>query len=565
MRWVVADRLPDAENALKQSVGVGSLAAAILAQRGYQDPVDAQAFLSPDYSQLGDPTLLPDYALARDAILSARDAGDLIFVHGDYDVDGITSSAIFDRFLRKIGAKVQTHVPHRMREGYGIHASAVEAASQAGAKLFLTCDCGIAAHEPVRLARAAGMTVVVTDHHHVGEIIPEAHAVVNPHRSDSKYPFPDISGAGVVFRLCEGITRDLGWPVDKFRENFIDLAAIGTIADVMPLQGDNRVIAHFGLQHLATTRKPGLRALLSVADATPPFKSGTVGFQIGPRLNAAGRIDDAALALKLVLSNDDDEARELALQVDAVNTERRSQQQRMIEEAALRIEAHRLHDRKVILIADPAWHVGIVGIVAGRLVEQFRRPVFVMTVDEESGIVKGSGRSIETFHLAEAIQAHPELLSGGGHAMAAGMSFKHADFDAVEAALIAYADRTISDDDLIPVRRIDLEIQAAEMSAGTVAELSKLEPFGMGNPSPVFLMRDVELLQVGPTRKPEHVRTTLRLPDDQLVIAMAFGFGEEVTALEIGAKLDVVFSAEIDTWGGRNSLKWTLKDFRRAG
>src|SRR4051812_9037429 len=228
-QWIVPERNAEAERRLQQELNVSSLVAALLVQRGWTDPAAAHKFLNPSLDDLHDPTLLPDYEAARNEILGARERGEIIFVHGDYDVDGVTSASILDRFLRKIGCKVVTHVPHRMKEGYGIHASAVEAAKAAGASLFLTCDCGISAFEQVAAARAAGLRVVVTDHHTVHEEMPEAHAVVNPHRPDSKYPFDDLSGAGVVLKLCAGLTKELGWPVEMFYKNFLDLAALGTI------------------------------------------------------------------------------------------------------------------------------------------------------------------------------------------------------------------------------------------------------------------------------------------------------------------------------------------------
>ncbi len=559
--WQVAVRDHAAEAILCKELGVSRLVASILVHRGISDPKDAEEFLNPDLARLGSPTLLPDYAAARDAIMGARERKELIYIHGDYDVDGITSAAILDRFLRKIGCQVKTHVPHRMKEGYGIHEMAVTAAHEAGAKLFLTCDCGISAFEPVRMAREAGMAVVVTDHHHVGDIIPEAEAVVNPHRPDSKYPFSELCGAGVVFRLCEGLSDELGMPRDKYRDNFLDLAAIGTVADVMPLIGENRIITHFGLQRLAEGRKVGLRALMREANVTAPLRSSSIGFGLGPRLNAAGRIDDAALSLQLVLCTDENEANELAQKLEVVNTQRKTEQNRIIDEAADRIRETGADQQNVIVLADPGWHPGIVGIVAGRLVEQFRRPVFVLNVDEKNQTIKGSGRSIPKFHLAEAIKAHPELfLSGGGHAMAAGCSFEKGKYQEVVDTLHAYAGTMLTPDDFIPVKRIDAELDPTEITKAAVLEMSKLEPFGFGNPTPQFVARDLEVLSVLPTKNPIHCRASLR-GSGVVAQAMAFNMGERMSSLLVGAKIDALFEAVIDRYNGYETLKWHLRDY----
>lgn len=264
-RWIVGERDREAEGNLQRELGIPSLLAAVLVRRGFHEPAAADRFLNPRLDQLHDPRKLPDYEAAKNAILGAKERDELIFVHGDYDVDGVTSAAIFHRFLSRIGCRVHTHVPHRMREGYGIHLSAVEEAKTLGAKLFLTCDCGVGAHEQVEAAKEAGMAVVVTDHHSVGAELPAAEAVINPHRIDSVYPFSELSGAGVVFKLCEGLSREIGLDVANYHRAYLDLAALGTIADVMPLEDENRIIARFGLERLTETKKVGLRALMREA------------------------------------------------------------------------------------------------------------------------------------------------------------------------------------------------------------------------------------------------------------------------------------------------------------
>jgi single-stranded-DNA-specific exonuclease len=565
-RWQVGARDAEAEAKLQRELGVPSLVAAILVQRGYTDPAVADRFLNPSLDQLHDPRKLPDYEAARDAIMGARERKELIFVHGDYDVDGVTSAALLNRFLTRIGCEVHTHVPHRMREGYGIHRSAVEAAKAAGAKLFLTCDCGIAAFEQVKIAREAGMAVVVTDHHSIGAELPDANAVINPHRADSEYPFAELSGAGVVFRLCDGLSRELSLDLANYYRAFLDLAALGTIADVMPLVDENRIIARFGLQRLAETKKVGIQALMKEARITlEPGKSLRayhVGFVLGPRLNAAGRLDDADLALQLLIENDADKAAQIASIIEGVNAERKTEQQRIIDEATEMVLSKGWHQRNVIVVGKDGWHSGIVGIVAGRLVEQFHRPTFVVTIDPNSGICKGSARTIPNFHLADAIRAHPDLfLSGGGHAAAAGCSFHFDNFEKVADALHLYAGQKLTPEDFVPTVNIDLEVDFTEVSLQTVEALQMLEPFGCANPEPVFVARGISLAQILPTKNPAHVRLMLRSGTSSAVPGIAFGIGERLTKTGAGCVADLLFQPNVEEWRGMRSLKWQVRDY----
>lgn len=565
-RWLIGARDSQAEALLQRELGIPSLVAAILVRRGITDPASAERFLYPSLDHLHDPRKLPDYTAARDCILGAKERKELIFVHGDYDVDGVTSAALLNRFLTRIGCEVHTHVPHRMREGYGIHRSAVEAAKAAGAKLFLTCDCGVSAIEQVRIAREAGMDVVVTDHHTIGAELPDANAVINPHRTDSEYPFDELSGAGVVFRLCDGLSRELGLELSNYYRAFLDLAALGTIADVMPLVDENRIIARFGLQRLAETKKVGLQALMREADLKvepgKPLRSYHVGFVLGPRLNAAGRLDDADLALQLLIENDLAKASELAAVIETVNAERKAEQQRIIEEATEVVLSNGWHERNVIVVGQEGWHSGIVGIVAGRLVEQFHRPTFVVTIDSATGICKGSARTIPNFHLADAIRAHPDLfLSGGGHAAAAGCSFHLDNFAKVADALHEYAGARLTPEDFVPTVTIDLEVDFSEVSLQTVEAMQHLEPFGCANPEPVFVARGVSVAQILPTRNPAHVRLMLRSGTSSAVPGIAFGIGERLTRTGAGCTADLLFQPNVEEWRGMRALKWQVKDY----
>jgi single-stranded-DNA-specific exonuclease len=565
-RWDVKPRDPHTEAALARELGAHPLVAAVLVARGLTDPDCALAFLDPSPSRMHDPRLLPDFDQALKAILGARERKETIYVHGDYDVDGVSSAALLTRFLTRIGCSVVPHVPHRTREGYGIHIDAIGWAKHRGAKLFLTCDCGVGAHEQVRAANEAGMTVVVTDHHQVGASLPQAAAVVNPHRQDSSYPWRELSGAGVAFKLGQGISRELGLPEDRYFRAYLDLAALGTVADIMPLLDENRIIAKHGLARLRQTRKVGLQALLEVSDLSDPLKTLTahhIGFQLGPRLNAVGRIGDASLALDLLLTEDPEEARRLARKLDEANTQRKSAERQAIEEAVAQVESQGLADRLTIVVADPGWHPGLIGLVAGRLVERFRRPAFVVSIDGESA--KGSARSLPGFHLKEALDAvRPVLVSGGGHELAAGFSLSSARLTDLREALERHAEGVIALDDLAPRLSVDAEILPHEADAAAAEAVQALEPFGQGHAEPVFCVRGVELAAVTPTRNPEHAQVAFKTASG-LQRGMAFGIGHELAEMDAGAMVDVAFRLEANEYNGKRSARWIVADVQKSG
>lgn len=564
-RWLISEPKPEASGRLAAELGVSNSTAEVLVQRGFDTPESAHKFLNPSLDDLGDPFLLPDFGAARDEILGAKERGDLIFVHGDYDVDGVTSAAIFDRYLKKIGCNVHTHVPHRINEGYGINLSAVDAAKERGAKLFLTCDCGITAHEQVLKARELGMKVVVTDHHELKDTLPEAQAVVNPHRTDSEYPFSSLSGAGVVYRLCEGLTRVLDPNgVDSYRRNFVDLAALGTIADIMPLSSDNRIIAKFGLDKLSDTKKKGLVALKEVSDIRGRVMSYDVGFKLGPRLNAAGRIDDAALSLRLLLTDDASEAREVALELDKHNLDRRAMQDQMFEEAFAQAEAMGGKDQYVIMVFNPDWHPGIVGLLAGKLKEHFARPAFAGTIDPETGKGKASGRSIPGLSLAEMISAHPALVQGGGHAMAAGIGFPEAHLEEIRQAFDLHARAMLTPEDLFPALEISAFVDPANVDRSSIDEFSALEPFGMMNPKPIFGASNMEVLYIRSMgQEKNHLQLTLKHAEGT-VRCVGWGMFAGASELRSGDRVDVAFEPQLNTYQGQESLQWKLADVRRA-
>ncbi|MBS1718347.1 MAG: single-stranded-DNA-specific exonuclease RecJ [Armatimonadetes bacterium] len=563
--WVAPGRNASEEARLSSELGITPLLASVLNARGMTDAAFIREFLNPNLDSLHKPQLLPDYELAKAEILRARDTKELIFVHGDYDVDGITSASILDRFLKNIGCNVYAHVPHRMKEGYGVHHSAVQRAADMGAKLFITCDCGTGAIEQVKMAHELGMRVVVTDHHSIGDTLPEAEAVINPHREDSRYPFNELSGAGVVFKLCAGLAEDLGMPVDKYYHHFLDLAALGTIADVMPLIDENRIIAKHGLNRLSSTQKAGLLALKEVAECPDVINVYQVGFVLAPRLNATGRIDDAAIALQLLRSKDIEEARKLAKVIDSHNTSRRESQELMIESAKQQVLDTGQHEKNVIVVHGEGWHPGIVGIVAGRLVETFYRPTFVFSTDAALGVAKGSARSIEKFNLADSINKfRPLLISGGGHAMAAGCSLPMAVIDEFRAGLDEYAGSFLKPEDFYLTRQADAEVSLDELTLDAVAELELLSPTGPSNPGPSFFSGPLDVVGIKRTRKPSIVHLSVREQSGRMMKAVTFTAGESIEESIVGTRLQLFFEPTINEFNGRTNVELRIKDMRPA-
>lgn len=556
--WNTATRDFGAEQVLVQELGIPSLVAAVLVRRGYGELSAANKFLNPSLDDLYDPKLLPDYDKAVKEILGAKERGELIYVHGDYDVDGVSSTALMTRFLEKVGCKVVPHVPHRIREGYGIHLDAVNWAKEQGVKLFLTCDCGISAFDQLDAARSAGMRTVVTDHHEPKALLPKADAVVNPHRKDSQYPFKELSGSGVVFKLCQGLSNELGIKIENYFRAYLDLAVLGTVADVMPLVDENRIITKFGLERVSESKKAGLRALKSVSGIRDGDRvsSRDIGFKLGPRINAVGRIDDADVALKMFLTDNDRLAMEHAEYLDRRNNQRREDQAAMVEQAVAVVAEKRLNEQLVMVVASEEWHPGIIGIVAGKLVEQFRRPTFVLAIGSD-GVAKGSARSLPGFNLAEAIEKHHYMLKGGGgHELAAGMSIDSDRITEFSDEVNSYASSIVSVEDFAPVYDIDAEVSFAEAGSTAAEAMEALQPFGAANPEPLFSCYGVQMVGFKRTKNPEHAILTYADGGHQ---QRAVGW-RLADSLEpgLGKANDLLFRLEINEFNNHRSAQWNV-------
>ena len=552
-RWAVAAP-PDPEltAVLVSDLHIPEPLAAILVQRGLAAPDLAKAFLRPDLERLSDPFAWADMARAVELIVAAVRAGTPILVHGDYDVDGQCAAALLTRVLSSVGASAHAFVPHRLRDGYDFGPAGIAEARRLGARLVITCDCGITAVEAVREARAAGIDVIITDHHLPGDELPPASAVLDPRRADCASADKDLCGTGVAFKLAQALVPALGVS-PHLPLHFLDFVALATVADVVPLTGENRILVRHGLKMLAGSRWTGLRALVEAAGLTGrPLKAGHVGFILAPRLNAAGRIGDARDGLRLLLSDNPDEAATLARELETLNARRQELDQRILDEAVELAERVLQPDDRALVLAADAWHPGVIGIVASRLVERYGRPTFLIGWDGDAG--RGSGRSIVGFDLHAALhRVGHHLEKYGGHTMAAGLTIRRERYEPFRVAFLETAAQLLGPDDLVPAQRVDLELPLGLVSDELEKLIRHLEPCGPGNPAPVFGVRHARA--VGARRVgTNHLRFTL---DDEsgALPAIAFQWADAIPDHWLADRLDVAFRLERDEWQGRVTLQ----------
>jgi single-stranded-DNA-specific exonuclease len=530
-----------------------------------RSPEEALRFLNPSFDDLPDPFLLPDAGQAAERIKHAIAGREKIIVHGDYDGDGVTSAALWTRLLRSLDAQVEVHVPHRQKDGYDMRSKFVAEAKERGIDLIITTDCGIQRVDEVEEARQVGIDVIVTDHHTPKEAIPNAVAVVNPHRLDSVYPFSDLAGVGVAFRMGEALVRHLGENVDSYRKAFVDLAAIGTVTDMMPLLGDNRVIVKHGLERLKSTKKVGIQALIrSAGIRAHAITARDLGYAIGPRLNAAGRVDDSALSLNLLLTKDEAQATTLASTLEKANNERRQEQDRVFMEALNLLSEQDLSGTGCLVVAGENWNSGVVGLVANKLVDRFSRPVIVIAADGESGVGKGSARSIPAFHMLNAMTSCADHLDGfGGHSHAAGLSLDLNNLDEFREAMNRQALETLTEEDFIPCLEADMEIDPAQVTLRFMQELQRFEPWGCCNEEPLFISRGLNILDVRRIGKEaNHLKLVVRAEAMQPTDICWWGCGDLADHLHPGDSITACYRPQINHYNGRSSVQFILADLR---
>jgi len=543
--WTLADCPPAAQAALARELEISELTAAVLVRRGYSDPAVARRFLDGEQPP-HDPFLLGDMEAACAQIRAAVEQGRRICVHGDYDVDGIAATTLAVLLLRELGADVVWHLPSRFDEGYGVRSETLARLADEGCGLVLTVDCGITAAAEVAEAKERGLDVVVTDHHRPGETLPDCPIVAT---RPSAYPFPELCGTGVVYKLGQAL-----FGVDsEIPRRHLDLVALATIADVVPLVDENRSLAIAGLRALARTAKPGLRALMQSAGVDPAtVDAGSVGFRLAPRLNAAGRLGHPREALELLLTEDEAEARRLADSLEELNRERQAVEGRILREAVAQVEAWppEKRARRAYAVAGADWHEGVIGIVASRLVERYHRPVVLIAGTE--GDWKGSGRSIPTFDLHGALGSCAGLLRRwGGHRAAAGLSIAKENVDAFADAFAEQAATVLGEEDLEPMTSIDAVVaRGADLSLELCGELRRLAPFGLGNPAPTLLAPGCGLAELATVGDGKHLRFRVRRDGRDAGSAIAFGQGSRLEVLRPDAFYDVAFRLEENHWNG---------------
>ena len=564
-RWIV--REPDTQRvaSFARVLGVSPTVAALLISRGCEDESSARRFLQPSYDQLHDPYLMLGMSEAVPRLLRAIDTGERILVYGDYDVDGTTGTALLLRALNLLGARTGFHVPHRFTEGYGIQQAALEKAVVEGYKLAISVDCGIRAHEPLYWAQDNGLDVIITDHHLPDEEegAPPAYAVLNPNQKGCDYPDKNLAGVGVAFKLVHALFRERGREAQVAA--FLKIVAIGTVADVAKLTGENRTIVSLGLKDLANATNPGLRALMEVAgcgDGTS-LTAYDVGFRIGPRINAAGRMDAARAVVELFSTKDTEEARRLAQHLDTRNQERKEVQKQIVELAIAELESSDSGSANsyVAVIAGEGWHRGVIGIAASKISERINRPCVVLSI--EGDVAHGSGRSIEPYHLLDGLTTCADLFEKfGGHSHAAGITLKPQHIAELRRRLNEHAAARLSDEDLQPCVYIDAELPTQAISFKLVRELQTLEPYGAGNPRPTFLARNLCILTEPRLIGERHLKMCVAGPEGRPLETIWWNGAEQTTPLKNG--VDMAYTIETSNWTGETFLQLSVQDVRAS-
>jgi len=544
--------------------GAHPLVVRILERRGFK-PEDVEPFLNPRYEDVHDPFLFRNMQRVMDRIRDAKEKKERVYVYGDYDADGVTSSTLMVETLRQVGIEqVDVYIPHREKEGYGLNKDAIDYIAKEGATLIVTVDCGTSNVEEVAHAAEKGVDVIIIDHHEEPSKLPDAYTILNPHLSGETYPFKQLAACGVVFKTVQALWKTFDLPAGH-EKWFLDLVAIATVADMMPLVGENRVFVTFGLVVLNKSRRPGLQALIESAEVDRELGVYEIGFVVGPRLNAAGRIDHANNAFALLGYDSVGEARPYAEALNRTNIERQSETERMLREALPQAEAQKKEGKHVLWARGDDWQPGVVGLVSGRITDRLFRPSLVVT--DVEGKLTGSGRSIPSFNITEALQQCSEYLERfGGHEGACGFTLKSVElFEPFVDAMNRIAEQQLSDDDLTRKLTIDVQMPLEQVEWGLVRGIEALSPFGVGNPRPVFAsmgVRVADVSLVGTDGK--HMRIKFSVGDGFLT-AIAFGFGEQwKDVLNPGDIVDIAYEVQTNVWQGRESMQLKLLDIKHT-
>lgn len=536
---------------------ISEIIARVLLNRGIVEDDTINNFLYPKLENLYDPFLLNDMEIAVDRIIECKEKNEKITIYGDYDVDGITSIATLSKFLTELGIENDYYLPNRLDEGYGLNNNALDKIVRNGTKLLITVDCGISAYNEIEYAKEIGMEVVVTDHHECPEKLPNALAIIDPKRDDSTYPFSSLAGVGVTFKLIHAISLKLGLDRKKYLK-YLDIVCLGTVADIVPLIDENRIIVNYGLMLVRETRNVGLKALIDIAGYAN-IDSTAISFGIAPRINACGRMGEAEIALKLLLTGLDVEAKEIALKLNDLNKERQEVEKRIINEAIEIIERDKLHQRDIIIVANENWHHGVIGIVASKITELYYKPTVLISLEDGEG--KGSGRSIEGFDLHEALTNCGEYLEKfGGHEMAIGLSLKEENFEKFREKLQEETSNKI-DKEAAPSIKIDAIINPKDINFEIFKYMKLLEPYGESNASPLFVSKNLKVESVRLLSNDKHLKLTLKSGN---IVLNAIGFNLGDKQVRIGDKVDLVYALEINNFNNIETIQLNVKDIKKS-
>jgi len=549
--------------ALETALGIPRLSAQLLVQRGYRGLAEAKRYLAPDLASSGhDPFLMEGMEKACERLRAAREKGEQVMVHGDYDADGITALAIFMRFFESIGISATPYIPKRFHEGYGLSARAVAEAASRKVNLIVTADCGIRAVSEIEAANREGIDVILTDHHEPGEALPKAWSILNPKQGECRYPDRDLSGAGIAWKLCQGLFSLLDGDGED-PANYLDLVCLGAIADVVPVRGENRAIIRAGLRLLGEEKRAGIRALrtTSALSRSEPMTYRDVAFVLAPRLNAAGRLGEADRAFRLLYTDDDEEALSHATWLEDENRQRRAIDSLVTEEVR-EILARSFDGRRdyAVVLSSAEWHPGVIGIVASRVVEDYYRPAVLIAVSD--GVGRGSARSIPEFPIYGALaECSRHLMTFGGHSYAAGFKIDEREIEKFRDEFREVARRELEGKELVPELSIDLEIDSDSISLDLVRSLKAMEPFGPGNPAPVFCLRDVRVREAPRVLN----RNTLKFSVEsrgRTIDVVGFGKGDYIEKVRKGASVDIAGQIREETWRGKRWVGMKLEDVR---
>lgn len=568
--WDIREVDADETESLAQSLQISLLQARLLLNRDVRSETDARRFLSPSLEDLHDPFQMKDMDLAVARVIEALREGEKVCIWGDYDVDGITATSVLLLFLRQVGLQVSYYIPSRLEEGYGLNEAGIDEIAKSGNKLLITVDCGISDLEPIKHANDLGLDVLVLDHHQVPEKTPTAVGILNPHRADCSFPAKDLAAVGVAFNLVMALRSEFrkrgAFSTDSepnLRE-MLDLVALGTVADIVPLLDENRVITRFGLEELSAGRRPGVAALKEVAGLYGGgVSAGQVAFRLAPRINAVGRLGQASVGVELLTTRSYSTALKLARELDAANTERQGIEQIIYKQALEQAEqiADGGKPRALVLSSDD-WHVGVVGIVASRLVERYGCPVVMVSMNGEKG--RGSARGVEGVHLYEVMHHCAEhLLTFGGHRMAAGLSIASGSLEAFRRDFIAQVSSQLGETEAQKTIRVDAEVQPSHWNDEQIKALSALQPYGLANPEPIFVGRKLTVKSVRSVGReaPYHLKAAL-IDEGRVWHAIGFRMADRID--EFKGLMDLVYTPEFNTWDGQTSIQLRLVDFRRS-